>query len=103
MKKKKLKDIVIGDILMNGNKVLGKINLGSKQLYSYHIKNNIVRGCRNLIYYENEKKISTLKRNICDSPFIGNCMQIFTETKKIILVNDTIIGHYDTSLENLIY
>lgn len=100
---KKIKHIVIGDILFNKNKVLGKINLGTKQIYSYKIKNNIIMGCKNLIYYENNEKISTLKKNICNSPFIGNCIQIFTENKKINLRNNVVIGDYDTSLENLIY
>lgn len=100
---KRLKDIEIGDILKNGSKVIGKINLGNKQLYSYRIKNLLVKGSRNLIYYDNNKKYSTMEKNTINSPFIGKCIQIFTTNQKLSLLNNIILGDYDTSLENLIY
>ena len=102
-KTKKLKDIEIGDILKNGSRVLGKINLGDKQMYSYRIRNLLVKGSRNLIYYDRDEKYSTMEENIVNSPFIGNCIQIFTDNQKIPLLNNIILGDYDTSLENLIY
>jgi hypothetical protein len=102
-KYKKLKDINIGDTLYGNISVLGKIHLGDKQLYCYNFKNKIIKSSRNLIYYENNKKQTTLDKNICESPFIGSCMQLFTENKRIPLINNIIIGDYDTSLENLIY
>ena len=100
---KKLKDIIIGDKLYGNISVLGKIHLGDKQLYCYDHNNIIIKGSRNLIYYENGNKMTTLDKNICESPFIGSCMQLFTENKKIYLINNIIVGDYDTSLENLIY
>lgn len=100
---KLLKDIEIGDILKNGSKVLGKINLGDKQMYSYRIQNLLVKGSRNLIYYEKDEKYSTMEENTVYSPFIGRCIQIFTDNQKISLTNNIILGDYDTSLENLIY
>ena len=99
---KKIKDIDIGDILYNNNKVVGKINLGNKQLYKYKINNLKIYGSRNLIYYNNNKTYSTLNNDMIQSPIIGNCIQIFTENKKVPL-NDCFIGDYDTSLEYLIY
>ena len=100
---KKLKDIEIGDILGNGSSVLGKINLGDKQMYCYNINNLIVKGSRNLIYYDSHEKHSTMEKNTVNSPFIGKCIQIFTDNQKIPLLNNIILGDYDTSLENLIY
>ena len=100
---KKIKDINIGDVLKNGSKVVGKINLGTKQMYSYRIKNALLKGSRNLIYYDNDKKHSTMEINTVNSPFIGRCIQIFTDNQKISLLNNIILGDYDTSLENLIY
>lgn len=101
-KLKKIKDVDIGDILYDNNKVVGKINLGNKQLYKYKINNFNIYGSRNLIYYIKNKTYSTLKNDMIQSPFIGNCIQIFTENKKVPL-NDCFIGDYDTSLEYLIY
>jgi len=99
---KKLKNIEIGDILCNNNKVVGKINLGNKQLYKYKINNLNVCGSRNLIYYDKNKIVCTLDIMTINSPFIGNCIQIFTENKQISLKN-CLVGDYDTSLEYLIY
>lgn len=102
-KTKKLRDVEIGDVLKNKTKVIGKINLGDKQLYCHKIKNNIIKGCRNLIYFNNGNKHTTYDEEIVGSPFIGSCMQIFTENQQISLINNIILGDYDTSLENFIY
>ena len=83
---KKIKDINIGDVLKNGSKVVGKINLGTKQMYSYRIKNALLKGSRNLIYYDNDKKHSTMEINTVNSPFKPVC-------DALILVLDEPIHH----------
>tara|TARA_Y100001980_G_C14539958_1_gene317546 strand:+ start:157 stop:1617 length:1461 start_codon:yes stop_codon:yes gene_type:complete len=100
---KKLRDIQIGDVLKNKTRVVGKINLGDKQIYCYRIKNNLIKGSRNLIYFDDGEKYTTLDTITVGSPFIGRCVQIFTENQKLSLINNIILGDYDTSLENLIY
>ena len=101
---KKIKNINVNDVLYSNNKVLGKINLGNKQMYSYKINKAIVKGCKNLVYYDKNGTLKTtinLKSN--KLPFTSEGLQIITENKLIVLQNDIIIGDYDSSIDNLIY
>lgn len=100
---KKIKNIRINDILENNNRVLGIINLGNKQLYSYKINNKNIKGCRNLIYYDGKNKKTTLNITTNQSPYIGLGLQLFTENSKIITDNNITLGDYDSSIHDLIY
>ena len=101
---KKIKNININDILHNNNKVIGKINLGNKQMYSYKINKLTVSGCKNLVYYDKNGNLkTTIDAQSNKSPFISEAIQLLTENKLILLQNDLIIGDYDSSIDNLIY
>ena len=101
---KKIKDIMINDILYNNNKVVGTINLGNKQIYSYKINKMKINGCKNLVYYDTHGNINTtIDCKKAQSPFISIGVQLFTENKLIVLQNDIIVGDYDSSIDNLIY
>ena len=100
---KKIKNIRINDILKNNNRVLGIINLGNKQLYSYKINNKNIKGCRNLVYYDGKNKKTTLNITTNQSPYIGLGLQLFTENSKIITDNNITLGDYDSSIHDLIY
>ena len=83
--------------------MLGIINLGNKQLYSYKINNKNIKGCRNLIYYDGKNKKTTLNITTNQSPYIGLGLQLFTENSKIITDNNITLGDYDSSIHDLIY
>lgn len=95
---KKINNIKIGDVLKDNSIVIGLVDLGNKKTYSY--KNFI--GSRNIIYYQGSKKLSTLSLTP-NNQFATESKHILTNTGKILLKNNILIGDYNSSIDNLIY
>ena len=79
---KRIDEIVCGDLLKNGEKVLGLVKVKRHEVYVYSINGNVVKGSANLMYIDNKQIKTTIGCGVLltDSPPEKYLYHLLTDT-----------------------
>jgi hypothetical protein len=103
---KYIKDIQIGDVLENGEKVYGVVVINGKTVFDqfkYTLGKNIIIGGPNLVFLDNKKtKKSTFSLDLSKRHVIQNkynkLYHLLTDTKQFT-INNVIFGDYNSNID----